>query len=163
MAQQSQGEGSSKTSRGRLGGGSIATLIGIRLLVILVVQNTERIRFHFLIWHFSWPLWIYTLVTAIVGVWLGLGSCGGRRRRDRLARRGSSRTKAERTVSLEPRRLAIAIVLGLIGIALAVMALPMSPSIGRPANVQATVSPQKRGRSAPASQSRRIPPSRAPV
>ena len=92
MAQQSQGEGSSKTGRSRLGGGSIAALIGIGLLVIFVVQNTERIRFHFLIWHFSWPLWIYTLVIAVVGavVWLGLGVVRRhRRRRDRrLARRG---------------------------------------------------------------------------
>jgi uncharacterized integral membrane protein len=92
MAQQSQVEGGSKTGRGRLGGGSIAALIGIGLLVIFVVQNTERIRFHFLIWHFSWPLWIYTLVIAVVGavVWLGLGVVRRhRRRRDRrLARRG---------------------------------------------------------------------------
>ena len=90
MAQ--QGQGGTKTGRARLGGGSIATLIGIGLLVIFVVQNTERIRFHFLIWHFSWPLWIYTLVIAIVGavVWLGLGVVRRhRRRRDRrFARRG---------------------------------------------------------------------------
>ena len=92
MAQQSHVEGGSKTGRGRLGGGSIAALIGIGLLVIFVVQNTERIRFHFLIWHFSWPLWIYTLVIAVVGavVWLGLGVMRRhRRRRDRRhARRG---------------------------------------------------------------------------
>jgi uncharacterized integral membrane protein len=90
MAQ--QGESGSKTGRARLGGGSIAALIGVGLLVIFVVQNTERIRFHFLIWHFSWPLWIYTLVIAVVGavVWLGLGVVRRhRRRRDRrLARRG---------------------------------------------------------------------------
>ena len=91
MAQQVQG-GGSKTGGARLGGGSIAALIGIGFLVIFVVQNTERIRFHFLVWQFSWPLWIYTLVIAVVGavVWLGLGVVRRyRRRRDRrLARRG---------------------------------------------------------------------------
>ncbi len=90
MAQDSPSGGT--TNRARLGGGSIAALIGVGLLVIFILQNTERIRLHFLIWHFSWPLWVYTLVMAVVGafVWFGLGVIRRHRRRKerRQDRRG---------------------------------------------------------------------------
>jgi uncharacterized integral membrane protein len=90
MAEQSP-EGSSG-SRSRLGGGAIASLIGVVLLVIFIAQNTERIRLHFLVWHFSWPLWLFTIVTAVVGalIWFGLGVMRRHRRRKerRAERRG---------------------------------------------------------------------------
>ena len=90
MAQQTPEE--SSTGRGRLSGGSIAALVGVALLVIFIIQNTEKIRLHFLIWHFSWPLWVYTLVMAAGGalVWFGLGVVRRHRRRKdrRQARRG---------------------------------------------------------------------------
>lgn len=71
--------------RGRLGGGAIATLVGLALLVIFVVQNREKVTLHFLVWNFSWPLWVFTLVIAVVGalVWFGLGVMRRHRRRQR--------------------------------------------------------------------------------
>jgi uncharacterized integral membrane protein len=79
-------------NRRRLSGGAIASLAGGGLLVIFIAQNTERIRLHFLVWTFSWPLWLYTIVTAVVGafVWFGLGVMRRHRRRKerREERRG---------------------------------------------------------------------------
>jgi uncharacterized integral membrane protein len=75
------------TSGARLSGGAIASLTGLGLLVIFMVQNTEKITLHFLVWSFTWPLWLFTLVTAVFGalVWFGLGVM--RRHRRRVARR----------------------------------------------------------------------------
>lgn len=58
-----------------LGGGAIASLSGVAVLFIFIVQNTEDVRFHFLFLNFTWPLWLYTIVTALFGalVWFGLG------------------------------------------------------------------------------------------
>ncbi len=74
--------------RGRLGGGAVASLVGIALVVVFVVQNREEVTLHFLAWNFSWPLWVFTLVIAVVGalVWFGLGVMRRHRRRER--RRG---------------------------------------------------------------------------
>ena len=71
----------------QLGGGAIASLVGVGVLLIFIVQNTEDVRFDFLFWHFTWPLWLYTIVVALFGalVWLGLGVI--RRHRRRRARR----------------------------------------------------------------------------
>ena len=59
----------------KLGGGAIASLSGVAVLVIFIVQNTQDVRFHFLWLNFTWPLWLYTIVTALFGalVWFGLG------------------------------------------------------------------------------------------
>jgi uncharacterized integral membrane protein len=77
----------------RLSGGAIASIGGAGLLVIFIVQNTEKVRLHFLVWTFTWPLWLYTIVTAVFGaiVWLGLGVMRRHRRRKerREMRRGS--------------------------------------------------------------------------
>jgi uncharacterized integral membrane protein len=72
-------------------GGTIATITGAGVLLIFIVQNTEDVRFDFLFWHFTWPLWLYTIVTAVFGamVWLGLGVL--RRHRRRVARREERR------------------------------------------------------------------------
>jgi uncharacterized integral membrane protein len=90
MVQPEQG-GETRSGR-RLGGGAIASLVGGGLLVIFIVQNTETIRLHFLVWHFSWPLWLYTLVTAAFGalIWVGIGVMRRHRRRKerRAERRG---------------------------------------------------------------------------
>ena len=79
-------------NRPRLGGGAIATLIGVGLLLIFIIQNTEKVRLHFLVWNFSWPLWLYTIVVAVFGalVWFGLGVMRRHRRRKerRQDRRG---------------------------------------------------------------------------
>ena len=74
-------------SGARISGGTIASITGLGVLVIFIVQNTEDVRFDFLFWHFTWPLWFYTIVVALVGAvtWLGLGVL--RRHRRRQARR----------------------------------------------------------------------------
>jgi uncharacterized integral membrane protein len=82
-------EGGSNNGR-RLSGGAVASLGGVGLLVVFIVQNTQRIRLHFLFWSFSWPLWLYTIVTAAVGalIWFGLGVMRRhRRRKERRAER----------------------------------------------------------------------------
>ncbi|MGH9079395.1 MAG: lipopolysaccharide assembly protein LapA domain-containing protein [Acidimicrobiales bacterium] len=88
MVEQSPSE---QENRRRLSGGAVASLVGGALLVIFIVQNRERIRLHFLVWDFSWPLWLYTIVTAVVGalLWFGLGVM--RRHRRRRARREARR------------------------------------------------------------------------
>ena len=71
-------------SRGRqLSGGAIASLAGVGVLLIFIVQNTEDVRFDFLSFSFTWPLWLYTIVTALFGalVWFGLGVMRRQRRR----------------------------------------------------------------------------------
>ncbi len=75
--------GPSNKNSSRLGGGAIASLIGVGLLLIFIIQNTEKIRLHFLVWYFSWPLWLYTIVIAVFGalLWFGLGVMRRHRRR----------------------------------------------------------------------------------
>jgi uncharacterized integral membrane protein len=75
----------------RLGGGALASLSGAAVLVLFMVQNTEKVTLHFFVWKFAWPLWLFTLVTAIFGalVWFGLGVL--RRHRRRVARREDRR------------------------------------------------------------------------
>ena len=65
----------------------IGTIIEVGLLIIFMIQNTEEVTLDFLFWSFTLPLWVYTLVVAVVGalVWMGLGVM--RRRRRRVARR----------------------------------------------------------------------------
>ncbi|HTG46391.1 MAG TPA: LapA family protein [Actinomycetota bacterium] len=74
-------------SGARMSGGAIASLVGLGVLVVFMVQNTAETTFHFLIWNFTWPLWLYTIVVAVFGaiVWFGLGVL--RRHRRRKARR----------------------------------------------------------------------------
>jgi len=83
VSQQPAGSGGSK-----LGGGAIASLTGVGVLIIFIVQNTEDVRFDFLWLSFTWPLWLYTIVVALFGalVWFGLGVM--RRHRRRKERRG---------------------------------------------------------------------------
>ena len=67
----------------RLGGGAIASLTGIGLLVIFMIKNTQRVRLDFLFWAFTWPLWLLTVASALLGalVWFGLGVMRRHRRR----------------------------------------------------------------------------------
>ena len=75
----------------RLGAGAIASLSGLAVLVIFVIQNREDLKVHFLAWSFIWPLWLYTIVMAVFGalVWFGLGVI--RRHRRRKERRENRR------------------------------------------------------------------------
>jgi uncharacterized integral membrane protein len=75
----------------KLGVGAIASLTGVGVLAIFIVQNTEDVRFDFLWLNFTWPLWLYTIVVALFGalVWFGLGVM--RRHRRRKGRREDRR------------------------------------------------------------------------
>jgi uncharacterized integral membrane protein len=85
MTQQGEMQQTHQTqqARRRLGGGAIASLIGLAVLVIFVIQNRARIRIDFLFWSFIWPLWLYTIVIAVFGAlaWFGLGVIRRHRRR----------------------------------------------------------------------------------
>jgi uncharacterized integral membrane protein len=90
MVEQSSGgsaTGVAEGQRARLSSGVIASLTGVGLLVIFMVQNTQPVTLQFLFWSFTWPLWLFTLVVAVLGsiVWIGLGVL--RRHRRRVARR----------------------------------------------------------------------------
>lgn len=76
-------QGEEKQSVRQLSGGAIASLIGLAVLVIFIVQNQEDIKVHFLFWNSTWPLWAYTIVIALFGalVWFGLGVIRRHRRR----------------------------------------------------------------------------------
>ena len=82
---------SGEAPRGRLGAGAIASVGGLAVLVVFIVQNTVDVPVKFLIWEFTWPLWLLILVSAVFGalVWLGLGVL--RRHRRRKARRQERR------------------------------------------------------------------------
>ncbi len=74
----------------QLGGGAIATLVGVGLLIVFMVQNTQDVELDFLFWTFTWPLWLLTIVSALLGalVWFGLGVLRRhRRRKDRREER----------------------------------------------------------------------------
>jgi uncharacterized integral membrane protein len=47
----------------------------VGLLLIFMLQNTESVRLDFLFWGFTWPLWLLTLASALLGalVWFGVG------------------------------------------------------------------------------------------
>jgi uncharacterized integral membrane protein len=93
MVEQSSGgsaTGVAEGQRARLSSGVIASLTGVGLLVIFMVQNTQPVTLQFLFWSFTWPLWLFTVVTALVGalIWFGVGVMRRHRRRtDRRADR----------------------------------------------------------------------------
>jgi uncharacterized integral membrane protein len=73
----------------RISGTAIASLAALAVVVVFVVQNTERVDFEFLWLSFTWPLWLYTVVVAACGAltWIGIGAY--RRHRRRTERRSS--------------------------------------------------------------------------
>ena len=92
LAQASPSDNTKPPAEGRrLGGGAITSLSGVGLLLIFMLQNAERVRFDFLFWTFTWPLWLLTMASALLGavVWLGLGVM--RRHRRRKERRQARR------------------------------------------------------------------------
>lgn len=66
-----------------LGAGAVATLGGLGILVLFMFQNTEDATVDFLVWDFTWPVWLVVLASAVLGafVWLGLGILRRHRRR----------------------------------------------------------------------------------
>ena len=92
MAQRGADDGATDKDAGlRLGGGAIASISGVALLIIFMIQNTDDVTLDFLFWSFTWPLWLVSLVMASVGalVWFGLGVM--RRHRRRKERRADRR------------------------------------------------------------------------
>ena len=75
------------SGRAGMSGGAIASLTGLGVLIIFMIQNRQNVTLNFLIWSFTWHLWLYTIVVAVFGaiVWFGLGVL--RRHRRRQARR----------------------------------------------------------------------------
>jgi uncharacterized integral membrane protein len=73
--------------KGGIGAGAIATISGLGVLLVFILQNRQSVTLEFLFWDFTWPVWLYTVVVAVFGamVWFGLGVM--RRRRRRKARR----------------------------------------------------------------------------
>jgi len=76
-------QGAANQDGRRIGGGAIASLTGVGVLLIFIIQNTEDVRFNFLFMEFTWPLWLYTIVVALFGaiVWMGVGVIRRHRRR----------------------------------------------------------------------------------
>ena len=94
MAQQSPPTGNppaTGSDGARLSGGAIAAIGGAGLLLVFMLQNRESVTLNFLAWSFTWPLWLFALVDAVLGafVWLGFGVL--RRHRRRKARREERR------------------------------------------------------------------------
>jgi uncharacterized integral membrane protein len=94
MAQQSPGPPSTSgpgdaPGGSRLSAGLVAAVGGGGLLLLFILQNRDPVTLHFLMWDFSWPLWLFTIVVAVLGsiVWIGLGVL--RRHRRRVARRAA--------------------------------------------------------------------------
>jgi uncharacterized integral membrane protein len=83
MAQQGEAQQARQATR-RLSAGMITSLIGLAVLVIFIIENRMRIKIRFLAWHFTWPLWVYTIVIALFGAlaWFGLGVIRRHRRRE---------------------------------------------------------------------------------
>ena len=77
--------------RAGLSGGAIASLSGVVLLVIFVVQNTDDVKLDFLFWDFTWPLWLLTIVSALLGALVLFGFGIMRRHRRRKERRADRR------------------------------------------------------------------------
>lgn len=78
--------------RGGLSGGAIASISGVAVLLVFILQNTEDVKLDFLFWDFTWPLWLLTIVSALLGalVWFGIGVM--RRHRRRKERRADRRS-----------------------------------------------------------------------
>lgn len=74
----------------RLGGGAIASIIGVGCLAVFMLQNRDETRINFLMVEFTWPLWLVILISALLGalIWFGLGVM---RRRSRRKERRASR------------------------------------------------------------------------
>lgn len=79
-----------RVEKAKMSGGAIASLSGLGALGVFMAQNTEDVSVNVLVWDFTWPVWLLTLGSALLGavVWFGAGVLRRhRRRRDRRASR----------------------------------------------------------------------------
>ena len=92
MNDQPQHDAGAQGQGRRLGGGAIASIGGAGLLLAFILQNRQDVSVDFLFWTFTWPLYLLTIVSAVLGavVWFGLGVLRRhRRRKDRREDRRS--------------------------------------------------------------------------
>ncbi len=95
MVQSTGDDGTSPSEERReglaLSGGAIASIAGGAALATFMAQNTDDVTVQFLVWKFTWPVWLLVLISALIGalVWFGLGVL--RRHRRRVARRQDRR------------------------------------------------------------------------
>ena len=84
-------QGEAQQASQRVTAGMIVSAVGLAVLVTFAIQNRVHIKINFLFWSFIWPLWVYTIVTAVFGalVWFGWGVI--RRHRRRKERRENRR------------------------------------------------------------------------
>ena len=75
----------------KVGGGTIATVGGLGVLVAFMVQNTQDVNVEFLFWDFTWPLWLIVLASSTLGALVMLGVGIVRRHRRRKERRAEWR------------------------------------------------------------------------
>jgi uncharacterized integral membrane protein len=69
----------------------VAGLVGGGVLLVFMIQNTQAVTLQFLVWSFTWPLWLFTILMAVVGAltWFAAGVVRRHRRRaERRAARG---------------------------------------------------------------------------
>ena len=68
-----------------LSAGAIVTIGGLALLIVFMVQNTERVAVSFLLWDLEWPVWLMVLGAALLGaiVLYGLGVVRRHRQRNK--------------------------------------------------------------------------------
>ncbi|MGJ7441607.1 lipopolysaccharide assembly protein LapA domain-containing protein [Aquipuribacter sp. MA13-6] len=80
-----------EASGAALSGSAVLAGSGVAALLAFMLQNRDDVTLTFLLWDFTWPVWLLTLASALVGavVWLGLGIL--RRHRRRVARRADRR------------------------------------------------------------------------
>lgn len=76
-----------ETSGAKVGPGVIAGAVGLAVLLTFMVQNRDDVTTTFLLWSFTWPVWLLTLVAALVGALVLFGVGVVRRRASRRARR----------------------------------------------------------------------------
>ena len=62
------------------------------LLIIAIVQNRQDVRFTFLFWHFTWPVYGMLLLLFALGLFAGLMVGVVRRHRRRHDRRAERRS-----------------------------------------------------------------------
>ena len=65
--------------------GAIATIVGLALLLVFMVHNTERVAVSFLFWDLDSPVWVMVLSAALLGAIVLYGIGVVRRRRQRNA------------------------------------------------------------------------------
>lgn len=91
MADQNQNAVAQTDGKGSgIGAGAIVSIVGVAVLALFMLQNTESVTLSFLFWNFTWPLWLYGLIMAVIGamVWFGAGVLRRhRRRKDRRDKR----------------------------------------------------------------------------